>query len=97
MREFLRELLLSRQRAEKLLEEQQKKPRSNGFWSSLMGLDDERNEEYTVDDRRRVVDVLKNCYTNICTTFEVKKNRIALDQNLYLNIIPTVCRFVTWK
>jgi hypothetical protein len=71
MREFLRELLMSRQRAEKLLEEQQKKPRSNGFWSSLMGLDDERNEEYTVDDRRRVVDVLKNCYTSICTTFEV--------------------------
>lgn len=62
---------MSRKRAENLLEEQKKKPLSNGFWASLLGLDDEHNEEYTVDDRRRVVELLKSSYTNICTTFEV--------------------------
>jgi len=37
----------------------------------LLCLDDEHNEEYTVDDRRRVVDILKNCYSQICTIFDV--------------------------
>lgn len=35
-------------------------------------MNDELDEEYTVGDRRRVVDLLKNCYASICTTFEVK-------------------------
>jgi hypothetical protein len=71
LRDFLRELLLAMQRAEKLLEEQKKKQGSTGFWASLFCLDDERNEEYTVDDRRRVVDLLKKSYTQLCTTYEV--------------------------
>ncbi|XP_065353387.1 sphingomyelin phosphodiesterase 4 [Cloeon dipterum] len=72
VRHFLREVAVSRTKAESLFEEQKKKPRSVGFWAVIFGFDDEHAEEYTVDDRRRVVDILKNCYVLICSVFEIR-------------------------
>ncbi|XP_059484440.1 sphingomyelin phosphodiesterase 4 [Neocloeon triangulifer] len=69
--QLLRALMLSRQKAEGLYEEQKMRPRSNGFWNAILCFDDDHAEEYTVDDRRRVVDILKNCYTQLCTVYEI--------------------------
>lgn len=64
-------LFTARQRAVQLAQEQAQKQSSSGFWSSIFGSSDCGVEEYTLEDRQRVTQILQHCSDQLCTLFDV--------------------------
>jgi hypothetical protein len=71
MRVFVEEVMNSTNKALRLANEQQQKKSTTGFWSSLFCQSDSAMEEYTLEDRRRVVSILQSSVDQICALYQV--------------------------
>ncbi|KAF4523502.1 hypothetical protein B566_EDAN004573 [Ephemera danica] len=79
-------LAAAQRRADHLAKEQAlQKSRSSGFWNWFLGTNDGIMEEYTLEDRQRVVQILQHASDQLCSIFEITDVADTLNENSTLN------------